>query len=579
MTPDGSHDFLLLNQTLVRFSSGSLEGVAYSNTVRTPLVGPLMTIRLEADPLRLVLGQVATFTMIVRNCGNLGALVSLYCPLPEGLSFVPNSVLRDGVPMPGASPAAGISLGAIQVGSEILVVFQAMMVTIPASRTFDCRALLRYRFSTNGGRVVTDEVPSNTVTLEAVPYQLFAFGQLSSPVTFVGDTLAYEIALRNEGQLTLTRLLVRFLLPADFRIVPRSVAMNGVLAPWIDPEQGVPLSLLRPGETATVKIGVYLDATEPDYDMAEFQSLIDYKANEEELELLTNVSPVLIVKPSLTVRLSVDRTHAEPGQTVTYEAVVSNDSRFAVDGALTELIPAGTTFVPGSVVVDGSPRLGANPAEGLPLGTLLAQSRAVVLYRVKIDQAAVQLDPQPIRNTLRFIYTCRLTDGRTISQQVRSNTVYTDLLALRLTIAASAYPMEYGFRETVDFAALVTNDGNVSVYATLLRTPYPFGFIVQNPRIDGRRVPDFPLESGLDLGLMQPGASVRVTYTVYRSAASIEGLEIATTSALDRLITSDDAREVSTWYTAKYRVTYGGKAYAGENRSNVLVLPIEDDSE
>ncbi|MFD0669944.1 hypothetical protein [Cohnella sp. GCM10027633] len=580
MTPDGSHDFMLLNQTLVRFSSGSLESVAYSNTVQTPLVGPLFTIRLEAAPERLVRGQIAMFTVTIRNSGNLGAFATVFVALPEGLSFIPNSVLRDGASMPGATPSVGIPLGQVPVGSVIRIVFQTMMVSIPASYVFECEALLSYRFTTYGGRVVTDEATSNTATLEAVPYQLFAHGQLSSPVTFVGDILAYEITLRNEGQLTLTQLLVHFRLPEDFRFVSRSVALNGVLAPWIVPDQGAPVSALRPGETMSVRVGVYLDAADPEYDTADFQSLIDYRAGGESLHLLTNVSPVIIVKPTVSVQLSVDRPHAQTGQTLTYEAIVSNDSKFALDGVLTELIPAGTTFVSGSVVVDGVPRLGFSLAEGLPLGTLLAQSRAVVAYRVTIDQPAVPVDPRPIENSVRFIYTCRLTDGRAISQQVRSNTVHTDLLALRLTVTASAHPMEFGLKESVDYAAIVKNNGNASVFANLLRSPYPLGFHIHDVKIDGRRVPDFPLESGLELGLVQTGGSVRVTYAVYRSAASAEMLETAKTLALNRSADdADDSDYVTTRYIANYYLTYGGTRYVGTSRSNELLIPIEDDSE
>ena len=116
----------LQNQSLVRFSSGTteLEQVAYSNTVVTPWVGPRLAVRKEANVTVAALGQSITYQIEITNSGNRTAIVYVVDPLSEDTSLLPNSVLRDGIPLPGASPQLGLPPAEVTPGLHCVTTFK-----------------------------------------------------------------------------------------------------------------------------------------------------------------------------------------------------------------------------------------------------------------------------------------------------------------------------------------------------------------------------------------------------------------------------------------------------------------------
>lgn len=116
---------------MVRFSVGGAESVAYSNTVDTPWIGPLLKFSKFVQNSVVSLNQMVTYSFSIRNDGNREAGLILYDPLPAGLSFIPNSVLKNGAPVPGAQPGLGIDLGMLGPDASVYVVFQAIVVAIP----------------------------------------------------------------------------------------------------------------------------------------------------------------------------------------------------------------------------------------------------------------------------------------------------------------------------------------------------------------------------------------------------------------------------------------------------------------
>lgn len=123
----------LKNQSLVRFSSGTteLEQVAYSNTVLTPWVGPRIKVSKSCNVTTAALGQSLTYHIEIVNTGNRTARVRVVDPLSQETSLLPNSVLRDGIPLPGVSPAQGLPPAEITPGSVLNYHFQVVVVQVP----------------------------------------------------------------------------------------------------------------------------------------------------------------------------------------------------------------------------------------------------------------------------------------------------------------------------------------------------------------------------------------------------------------------------------------------------------------
>lgn len=124
---------------------------------------------------------------------------------------------------------------------------------------------------------------------------------------------------------------------------------------------------------------------------------------------------VLAAVNLLSVTKEVNATTALIGDTLTYTMTVTNTSSIPVNGVvLTDPIPSGTAFVPGSVTVNGSPSADL-PNTGITIGTLAAGASSVVTFQVKIGNTLP--NPNPIPNTATVNY----TNGT----PVESNTVTT----------------------------------------------------------------------------------------------------------------------------------------------------------
>lgn len=122
----------------------------------------------------------------------------------------------------------------------------------------------------------------------------------------------------------------------------------------------------------------------------------------------------------MSVVKSVDLTQAILGQIITYTFVITNNSTTTstTNVVLNDPIPNGTTYVPGSATVDGSPAVGT-PATGITIGTLTPGASATVQFQVNISSTTLPY-PNPIPNIATVTY----NEGLPID----SNTVYTRVI-------------------------------------------------------------------------------------------------------------------------------------------------------
>lgn len=155
MSPESrSLSFNLQNRSLVRFNTDvdDPEQISYSNTVVTPWIGPKLMIRKRCNLFKAALGQTLIYDIEIENEGNLDARVRVIDPLAPGIAFFPNSVLRDGVPLPGASPAEGLPWLEIAAGALLRLHFQAIIVAVPPDLKLVNQAQVQYVFLTPEGR-------------------------------------------------------------------------------------------------------------------------------------------------------------------------------------------------------------------------------------------------------------------------------------------------------------------------------------------------------------------------------------------------------------------------------------------
>ncbi|RED39905.1 DUF11 domain-containing protein [Paenibacillus sp. VMFN-D1] len=437
-------DFILKNQTMVRFSVGGAESVAYSNTVDTPWIGPLLKFSKFIQNSVVSLNQMVTYSFSIRNDGNREAGLILYDPLPAGLSFIPNSVLKNGAPVPGAHPGSGIDLGMLGPDASVYVVFQAIVVAIPPSLQITNEGRAEYTFQSLGGRTVRGSIASNPVTLSVLPSSVSLIADVSTYQTFIGDILFYELLVTNQGSVPLSKAVIFITLPPGLTFVQGSVVINDVLYPDVQPENGIPIGTIAPG--ASIRIRVSLRVGMVDTDSVVIQSCMKYYIDGMEYTAMANELQVNVIDPEVSLSKKSNRNRATIGCMICYECTVQNTSSQAVDATLQDAFPQGLSLVPGSVRLNGQNLEGSPLMDGLFLGTLSPGQQVSITYEASVDPFIPSAAPLRVPNEATVSYAFHLPDGRIVRQRTSPDTAIVELLAPSLTATAHAahYVLEPG---------------------------------------------------------------------------------------------------------------------------------------
>ncbi|WP_141504992.1 DUF11 domain-containing protein [Paenibacillus luteus] len=559
MSPLPFNQPMLQNQSLVQFASGSVEMVTYSNTVNTALIGTRVLIDKSAYESEVFLGSTITYSLIATNAGNVAGTVTLTDKLPEGTSFVANSVLLDGVPVPGANPDTGIALGSLAPQETTRVVFQLIVVSLPGSLQLVNQARADAVFQTAEGRSITSTSYSNKLVTPVNNVSIAAVLSASTNQTFPSDYVTYRLTVVNEGNLALRDATAFITLPVGALFVPGSVTINAVISPGADPRTGIPIGLLR--TQSTVFITYRTQTTEDSPELSISQAIIRYLVSGTPSFIESNTVTVTLIKPEITVTKQVDRNNAIPGDWLRYAITISNVQNIAVDAVLEDIIPAGTAFAPGSLKLNGAQLLGENMEDGIMLGTLIGQSQNIVTFDAIISSPFT--GSSPITNTARANYTFRLSDGRVVSYTAYSNTAATTVASPIITIEANVTPASVEYGDSITIHSMVSNKGNLAADLAFI-SDFPLGvdILPKSFRVDGRRLPPnaYDGKGSWELGNLLPGDSLQIVY-----------------SAIVTDVVSGD--EMIGYARAKYSYPSGNQTFTGEVESNVLTVSVSEDDE
>lgn len=552
---------VVTNQSLVLFSSATgADAITYSNTVNTQVLSPVLSLLKSADKTSVSLGETLVYTLAAKNSGNVPATVMITDILPLGVSFIANSVLRDGVPLPGVSPSNGIPLGTLSPQSQVNIAFQVIVISLPPSLELRNEAKGVYSFTTPEGRLIQGDLFSNTVRISLLSYQLSTLLTANTPTTFIGDALTYSLLLRNEGTRRLNDITAFIPIPEGSVFVPGSVVAGGVYYPNADPAEGIRLGALNTGSTAEISFRVRITAVPPDF-LLQARAQISYHADEGTESTESNIATVTVIEPGITASLKVDLYNAAPGDNLHYEFTVRNSGNLAVEAVLADAIPAGTLFIWDSIRLDGQSLKGIRPGEGIPLGTIRAGSAVNVGFLVSIPAATDIRQVQAVQNQGTLQYTFTLPDGRNIRQTTRSNIVTTLILSPIISIEMMGEPPIVEPGGAAEFNITVNNSGNYSADVSVIRI-VPQGSRIEPDivTISALTVPEATYSGTVPLGIIQPGQTVKLTYWV-------------------RINTDYMGRVLEGYSAALYLFTIDGRQYSGETRSNNYRLLIEDNSE
>lgn len=203
----------------------------------------------------------------------------------------------------------------------------------------------------------------------------------------VGEEITYTLTLENTGAVDALNVTVSDLLPPETALVDGSVTVDGtpyagalpVVIPAISAGQQVIITF-KAVANAIPAVNPVFNIARADYGFFPFAG---YPATG-----FSNSNPVAvyIIARAMTNVKSVDKAFAVKGDILTYTSVIKNTGTNPVtDVIFKDEIPVGTTFVNGSVFIDGVNYPAYNPQAGFFAANLTPQASVTVTFKVKVN--------------------------------------------------------------------------------------------------------------------------------------------------------------------------------------------------
>lgn len=537
------------NQASVSFTSGAFSGLSFSNTTDTAVNQPILSAVKSAGVANATVGDIVNYTVAVSNTGNYGADATLTDTIPTGTSFVPNSVIINGIPQATLSPVTGIPLGIVAPGATVQVTFSVTIDFLPTPQQLLNQASVAYQFTLPDGRPFSGSISSNTVLVGVTAPNVSVVKSTATTASTVGDTITYTVAVTNNGITGISNTILTDPIPAGTALVPGSVTVNGVPQPGANPATGIALGPIAPAVTVTVTFSVtVVSLSNPA--VVDNRSFLSFTSGAFSATAFSQTVSTPVYLPVIAAAKTSSSTNATVGDTIVYTTTISNTGNFGASVTLTDIIPAGATLVPNSVIVNGSGAPGADPAAGIPVGIVVPGVPATVIFSAVITSlpASQQLVNQATAN---FTYT--LPDNRTFTGSAVSNTVTTLVSSPNVAVVKSTTFTAATIGDVVPFTIVVTNSGIQSVTDAIFSDQIPANtaFVPGSVTVNGVTQPSANPAGGILLGTIAPGASVTVVFNVTVTSLPVSGL-----------------------VTNQASVSFTSGAFSGISLSNAITVPV-----
>ena len=397
----------------------------------------------------VVEGEKITYTIIVGNDGDLEDNVVVKDEAPAGTTFVPGSIKVNGLPTQDTEDnlKGGITVNVPAQGTASI----SFEVTVNPLEGEDLANLSKEIENT----ATVDDNPTNEVTETVkkadVKYSKSSIPEAGSTVT-ANDEITYTITLDNSTGKAPATVVVKDNIPTGTTFVPGSIKVKGSSTGNSAEElaSGIEVNL-NAGESTTLEFKVTVNDLN-DQDTIRNVATVDDKPTEEITH--TYVEPVIDATKRQITEHSLG--YVVEGEKITYTITVTNNGGLDGDAIVKDELPAGTSFVAGSIKVNGSAddnytetdlntgiKVNVPAKDGVNAGT------ASISFEVTVDQLPADTYEKTIRNTA--------TVNEEDTNEVTTNVNKANLKYEKISSPASGETVENG--EEITYTIRLTNDG------------------------------------------------------------------------------------------------------------------------
>ncbi|MGN4558376.1 DUF7507 domain-containing protein [Bacillus cereus group sp. MYBK5-2] len=477
------------------------------------------------------IGDTITYTITFRNGGTVPATnVSLTDPIPNGTTFITNSVTVDGVSSPGLNPELGIQLGTVAVGETKTITYQVLVTNFPPNGIIENQASFTYQYQPNPSEPpVTSTTPTPNVNVSINNPNPTTTKSVNRQIADIGDTVTFTVTFQNKGTVPATNVIVQDTLPQGVSFVPGSTVINGISQLGENPEIGIPIGTVNPGQNITVTFQGVVNSIPPGGVIRNQANItFTYEPNPNEPPVTTTITTpeteTVVNTATLNPQKTADRSFVALNDIITYTLSFQNVGTVpATNITITDSIPAGTTFIPNSVTINGISQAGMNPALGIPIGTLAPVERVTITFQVQV----VSIPPSGIINNQGSATFNYQTDPTlppvTQTETTPETTTPIQTVVINPTKIADLTFAEIG--DTVTYTVTFTNQGTIPATNVTIADTLPPGtsFVTNSVTINNVTQPGVSPVTGIPAGTVNPGETITVTFQIQINAIPPSG--------------------------------------------------------
>ncbi|MGL4741729.1 MAG: hypothetical protein ACRC41_13120, partial [Sarcina sp.] len=440
---------------IVNIGTTTIPGLPPVNTnqVTTQVNNANLVVVKNVDKATASVGDTVTYTINATNNGNVAADPAILTDLvPNGTTYIPGTLTVDGFANAG-NPNAGFNIGPVAAGVTKVVVFSVKINVLPVPNPMVNTADVAYEYLVDpNGLPVSDTATSNRV--ETAVGDLVLNKAVDKNFANLGDTITYTVTIQNTGIAAIANVFFQDSVPSGTTYVNGSLTVDTAFT-GTDPQSGLTITTINPGQTATITWKVQVDNALPTINPIPNVGTVTIPGLPP---ISTNQVATQINNATLDVVKVVDKTQSFVGDTVSYTITVTNSGNVAANPAiLTDLVPNGTSYIPGTLTVDGIPNIG-DPNSGFNVGPIAVGLTKTIVFSVKIDTLPV---PNPMLNTADIAYQYLVDpNGTPVSDTATSNTVNTAVGNLVINKAVDKSFADLG--DTITYIVTLQNTGIAS---------------------------------------------------------------------------------------------------------------------
>ncbi|PHD45525.1 cell surface protein [Bacillus toyonensis] len=491
-----------------------------SNTVQTTINNATITAAKSADKQFANVNDIITYTTTLMNNGNtLTSNVIFTDVIPNGTSFIPNSVTVNGNTLPNVNPASGIAIDPINPNANTIISFQVQVNSIPNPNPIPNQSNTTYQY------VVDPNLPpasanalSNVITTQINNATIVATKSVNTPTAAIGDIVTYTIAVTNTGNTPASATVLTDGLGAGASFIQNSVTINNVPQPGLDPSLGIHLADISPGDTVFITFQAQILAIPPSGTLTN-NALVNYEYTVNPNQspavgsTITNTTVTPIIDATLSINKTVNSTFATIGDTLTFTSTITNSGNTTANNVIfTDLIPNGTTFIPNSFTINGTTIPNANPQNGINIGNMNSNASVTLSFQVNITTLP-NPNPIPNKSSLQYSFIVDINEPP-VSRTVKSNKTFTQVNTASVIATKTASSAFAAVGDTITYTTTLTNSGNTTantpVFIDIL--PPELSFVPDSVQINTIPQLGFRPDSGISLDSIPVGGTTTISF-------------------------------------------------------------------